>query len=247
MRHFRMWINEYELAAVTQQIGSVGVTYAETDVTAWNDRIGNYTLGHPTAAITGYQGVFDNSNSASAGTGGSFTSLKTLDEDANITWAAGIRGFIEVGDPAFFMVAQAGAYTIEGTGGVLVRASFPKSTTQNDQNAFWGKALIKRVAGGISSTTTFAVLDLGAAADNGILLPLHVYGTLSGNFSFVVKQSTTGAFAGEETTLHTYTLDGSAVGFELANKTSADRYLRFTATRTGGVVAIACAAFPQRA
>lgn len=246
-RHFRMWINEYELAAVTQQLNAVGVTYGETNVTAWNDRIMNYTLGHPRAVIDGYQAVFDNSESASTGTGGSFAALKTLDEDSNITIAMGIRGFIDEGDPVFFAAAQAAEYTITGQDGVLVTARFPHSTTQSDQNAFWGLALARRIAGGVTSTTVFDVVDMGAASANGILLPLHVYGTVSGNFSFVVHQSATGAFGGEETVLHTYALDGSAIGFELADVATAAQYLRLTATRTGGAVAIACAAIPQRA
>lgn len=53
-------------------------------------------------------------------------------------------------------------------------------------------------------------------------------------YTIIVEGSTTGAFSGEETTVATFTLDGSQIGSErVAITGTIPRYLRYKATRSG--------------
>jgi hypothetical protein len=85
-----------------------------------------------------------------------------------------------------------------------------------------------------SSTTNGTTVNHGAATSNGFQANLHVYAA-GGVWAFTIEHSTTGAFAGEQATLHTFTANGSAIASEHGSGTGAVRqYVRAVLTRTSG-------------
>ena len=240
-RWIRLWAGKYSLSGVTRQIGGFGQRFEETDSSAYQDGVINYTLGHPEIVMDGYQAVF--SNAASGANFGSFDSLKTLDDaDIPVTIGIGIKSTIIAGDPAMMFVARRAEYVLNGDGPILVSARFPHATANYYGGKVWGKMLSAFDAGGYDETTTGASVDMGAATTTGYSLHLHLYGTVSGNYALIVEHSTSGAFGGEEATLATFTTTGAATTSEISTGTSANRYLRFKATKTAGVVVVDCAA-----
>lgn len=239
-RWYRLYVGSYDLSGVSRSLGSFGVSYDETPVNGWADGVVNYTLGHPTLTFDGYQAVFSNANTVTVASTdvGPDTSLKTLDESKPVTLEMGIRAVVAAGDPAFLFQSRKAEYTIAGDGPVMVGARFPHDTTYLYSKP-WGYALVPYLSAGTTATTNYSSVDLGASATTAIA-HLHIYATSSGNFSFLIQQSATGAFAGEETTLYTFSADGSAVASEVAEVSTISRYIRFRAARTGGSVRVAC-------
>jgi len=111
-------------------IGAVGFTYDENDVTAYQDAVKTYLAGHPDATIE-ISGPFDNSIAAALAVSGAAPALSgshtVLSAICGVgtplgLWVAwGIRGYWTAGDPAFGIVAPSATsgylctkYTVEG-------------------------------------------------------------------------------------------------------------------------------------
>jgi hypothetical protein len=86
-----------------------------------------------------------------------------------------------------------------------------------------------------TATTNVAALDGGAATAQGGIGTLHVLGAAaSDTYAFTLEGSATGAFSGEQTTLLTFALNGTALGSERVVVSGAvPRWLRWRAVRTG--------------
>jgi hypothetical protein len=97
----------------------------------------------------------------------------------------------------------------------------------------WGVALAAPT--NITNTTSGTTVDNGAATSQGGAAVLHILEAAADDtYAITVQGSTTGAFAGEETTLATFTLDAAAIGGErIAIAGSLPRYVRYRAVRTG--------------
>lgn len=236
----RYWVNGYELSGDTMGIGELGVVYQTSSVTGWRDRAYNVTLAHPELKFRGLQGVFNNNNDFSTSEGGVFVALQSQSE-AIVTYILGVRDYIDEGDTAFLATFENPLFTLSGVDGILFNANFEQSTSRISKNP-WGKALARRISGAISSTTVFDVVDFLAGSSVGAVAHLHVYAGISAIFNFTIHQSATGLYAGEETVFATFTANGSTRTAEVVDITgTVQRYQRLTATRTGGVVAIAVA------
>lgn len=241
-RWYRLWVDGYSMSGLARSIGSMGVEYRPDRVTGWQDPAESHTLGHPAVKFENLEVVFSSGNTYSSADAGSWDVLNDFGERV-ITLAMGIRDYIVEGDPCFLATQEQTKFeSSAGNGSVLVRADFRQGITRPYANPF-GFALVARVAGGLQATTEFDVIDLGSAHSAGAVAHLHTYGGVGTvNWAFTIEHSTTGAFAGEEATWHTFSADGSAATAEVADLSdSLDRYIRFVATRTSGVVAIAAA------
>ena len=94
----------------------------------------------------------------------------------------------------------------------------------------WGTALTnpRHVIGSSSGTA----LDNGVASDEGGLACLHVLSPADSDaYAFSIQGSGSAAFAGEESTLATFTLDGTAIGSQQVKiDGTIPRYVRWVAT-----------------
>jgi hypothetical protein len=110
---------------------------------------------------------------------------------------------------------------------------FTASFAPRGQAGEWGQALAAPVT--ITNTTSGTSIDYGTATTNGGSAALHILqAAATDTYAITVQGSTTGAFAGEETTLATFTKNGSALGAErLSVSGTIPRYVRYRAVRTG--------------
>jgi hypothetical protein len=97
----------------------------------------------------------------------------------------------------------------------------------------WGRALA--VGATFTNTSNGASQDNGASTSKGGAAFLHILqAAASDTYAIIVEGSATGAFAGEQTTVASFTLNASSVGSErIAVTGTIPRYLRWKATRTG--------------
>ena len=137
-----------------------------------------------------------------------------------------------VGDIAYMLLTQQEVYQANPEVGSVIPFS-ANFSPRGGQEAGWGVALAVPVD--ITNTTTGSNVDNGAASSNGGAAFLHILqAAATDTYTIVVEGSATGAFAGEESTLGTFSLDASAIGSErLALSGSIPQYLRYKATRTG--------------
>jgi hypothetical protein len=97
----------------------------------------------------------------------------------------------------------------------------------------WGAALAVPVS--FTNSTNGSAMDNGASTPNGGIGALHVLtAAASDTYTITVEGSSTGAFAGEQTTVLTFTLNASALGSQsLSVLGTIPRYLRWKAVRVG--------------
>lgn len=103
-----------DVSASVTNVSSVGLTYAETDVTAYSDGVINFTLGHPSADLE-FSGPFNNTASTGAhtvfsGIAGLMTATYT------VTIQIGIRAAPTTGDPEFEGEYYCANYRVNGDG-----------------------------------------------------------------------------------------------------------------------------------
>lgn len=236
-RWTRVFVDGYDLSGLARSIQDLGVEFALDDVTGWADAMAAQSLGHPDVFCRGLETVFAAGTDLATSFGGSFPVLKDTGEaDSVVSFIWGVRQNHVVGDPAFLSVAGQHGFSI---GANVIQANWTKRHDPGTLAAF-GFALTNYRAAGLTATTNYDSIDLGSSHAAGALAHLHVVGSSSGNFSFLIQQSATGAFAGEETTAHTFTANGSAAAAETADIASLSRYIRLRAVRTAGTSYIAC-------
>jgi len=134
-----------------------------------------------------------------------------------------------VGDPVYNLVTQQEQYNSNMEVGSVVPfvAMF---TNRNGARAGWGVALAVPVD--FTNTINGSSVDNGASSGNGGVAFLQVLqAAATDSYSIVVEES---ANDSSWSTVATFTLDASAIGSErLALSGTLERYLRFTATRSG--------------
>lgn len=96
-------------------ISQFGLTYAETDVTAYSDGVINFTLGHPSAEIEITGPV---SNTASTGSHTVFSAANGNQTPYTLTIQVGIRAAPTTGDPEFELASGyiTSSYRVNGDG-----------------------------------------------------------------------------------------------------------------------------------
>jgi len=223
-RWMRFICDEFNLSGDSRELGEFGVSYEETDVTGLSDGVMNFTLGHPTRVLDGYQAAF-----ATDGTTRSFDVLKAP-ETRIISVPIGIRAEPAVGDPAFLHYANQASFTHDGDGPVLVTANMPSGVTYTDLERPWGVVLAAGAS--LDATTDGTSVDNGASSSNGLTAFLHVTATSSGDWVLKVQHSADDSSWAD---LITFSADGSAITAEVGQASgTVNQYLRFQATRTDG-------------
>ena len=106
---------------------------------------------------------------------------------------------------------------------ITFRAGLPPNTASR---LFVGRCLALQE--GISASGYGEAVYFGASGTDGGVAVLQIFGvSATDSITVAIEHSTTGAFAGEEATLTTFSLDGSSVGAELKTLTGTiNRYCR---------------------
>ena len=235
LRFCRLYVGGYDLSGDSREIGTLKNSMGEVDLTGWGQD-GNYIADMARAVgLTGYQALFNDL------AGGSFSRLAAQSSQV-LTLAIGGGAAPAVGDMAYLLPAVQMSSPVDFSNSVAVlSADFNLDASQvsaNYGNPF-GVVLLPLTA--LSNTTTGTAVDVGTGAA-GWIAQLHVTVSSGGTWAFIIQYSATGVFGGEETTLGTFALTGSAVGAEFLSGTAdVDGYVRFKATKTSGTCTVFCA------
>lgn len=118
-RYIRVYVDDSgasarDISASVTNVTSVGLTYAETDVTAYSDGVINFTIGHPSAEVE-LSGPFN--NTASTGAHTVFTGINgSMSATTTFTFQIGIRAAPTTGDPEFEGEYYCSNYRVNGDG-----------------------------------------------------------------------------------------------------------------------------------
>ena len=239
LRWARLYAGGYDLSGDARHaLGSLDNSFEELDYTGWSEACRNYLSGdRRTVGIRGFQAAMNDV------AGRSIDVLTQTPAVVAVTLAIGDGAAPAAADLAYLMppVQIADRASFDAGVGILT-ADFPFDASQYDADYDepWGKVLMPLTA--LTETTSGTSVDFAVAGATGAVASLHITATASGNYAFIIQDSATGAFAGEETTLMTFAADGSAVTSEFQTVTGAVlRYCRFQATKTAGTVSMFCA------
>ena len=235
----RMYVGGYDLSGDQMGIGSLLNSFGEVDLTAWDETCKNYISdGVRQVGIRGFK-AFMNDNTSK-----SMTSLKNNPAASVVTLAIGSGGSAPAAsDMAYILppVQVSDLASFESSVGILTADFIPdQSQYDADYGTPWGRVLYPLTS--IGTTTTGTIVNFGAAGTTGYTAILQVTATSSGDFAFIIEQSATGSYGGEEDTLVTFSADGSAITSEFTAVSGAvKQYQRFKATRTAGTISVFCA------
>ena len=226
----RVYLDGYNVSGDTRSVDSIDGPMGEVDMLGVSESVRNYLadLVHP-VGVRGYKALM-NDTAAS----GSHTLLVNPETGHEVSVLLGAAGAAPaVGDIAYVLgaVQFSDQAAIDGAVAVLQTDFIPDAGVTNTQA--WGVVLSPETS--MSITTALAAVNNVAQSTNGWSANLHLTATASGNYSLVIESSTSGAYAGEELTVHTFTSTGGAITSEHASGTgTVPQYIRFKATRTGG-------------
>ena len=236
-RYSRVLFGGVNLSGDARTIGSVGVTYAEVDVTGWSGTVMEYLLDTPVASFGPFQAVMNN-NATAVGPveAGSHTTLSAVGQPI-ATFVQGIREAPTIGAPAFSLLSNQKSYTATAQQGgtILIDADFGGYIGMTYTPKF-GVAL--GVGTTVSDTTNFGSVDNGGSSANGAIAVLHVtqsVGAMAAN-SWAIKLQDS-ANDSDWADLITFTADGSAVAAEYDDTTitsTVDQYTRLQVTKSAG-------------
>jgi hypothetical protein len=221
--HVQILVDGYELTGDSQRL-TIMETSTPYDVTAFQDRVHKFILGQRTAGL-------EHAGYLNAQAAHSHPVLKSGTVTGVVSVVLGQNADPVVGDPMYSLLILQGRYgTAPAVGGYV---PFGAQFANRGDLGGWGVALTPPVT--FTTTTTGTAVDNGAATTQGGAACLHVLtAAVSDTYTFIVEGSATGAFAGEQTTLATFTLNGSQVGSERAAiNGTIPRYTRWKATRSG--------------
>ena len=218
--HVQVLVDGYELTGDSNRI-SINEGRDLFDITAFGDAVHKFSPGQRTMALQ-HAGFM---NSAA---GGSHPALQGAAVDGLFSLYLGQNAAPTVGDPVFSLLARQGRY------GTLPRVNqmipFRAGFANRGEDGGWGIALTQPLA--VIGSTSGGAVDNGGANNGGGLACLHVLEAAAGDaYSITIEGSGSGAFAGEESTLATFTLDGRALGSEQVKIDGRiPRYARWRAT-----------------
>jgi hypothetical protein len=223
--HVRVLIDGYELTGDSNWV-HISDTYDMHDVTAFGHAAHNFLPGQ-------YKSVLEHSGYLNPLAGGSHPALKdqAIDNGA-ISVYLGQNAAPVVGDPVYTLRALQGKYQSQVEPGKIVpfAAAFASS---GSHGGMWGVALA--VGTTFTNTANGTTVDNGAATTKGAVAALHILqAAATDTYVITLEGSTTGAFAGEQTTLTTFSLNASTLGGDRRHISGTiPRYTRWRAVRTG--------------
>ncbi len=221
--YIQVLVGGYDLTGDSNKV-DINDKKATYEVTAFGDVVHNFIAGKRTLSLK--HSGFMNSMTAH-----SHPVLKGGNIQGSFSLLLGQNAAPAVGDPVYSLYFQQASYAAlpEVNKFVPFSADFLNAGLLGG----WGVALTPPVT--FTNTTTGTAVNEGAQTTNGGAAFLHVLqAAASDTYTIIVEGSATGAFAGEQTTLATFTLNASAIGSERkAISGTVHQYLRFKATRTG--------------
>jgi hypothetical protein len=221
--HVQILVSGYELTGDINRV-SIPDSFMMHDVTAFGDAVHPFIPGQRMMSIehSGYL----NSQAAR-----SHPVLKANTLEGVISIILGQNAAPVVGDPVYSLL------TLQSRYGSLPEINqyvpFTAMFANKDKVGGWGVALAVPVS--FTNTTNGTAVNNGASSANGGAAFLHVLqAAASDTYTIIIEGSATGAFAGEQTTLATFTLNASQLGSERVEMAGTiPQYTRFKATRTG--------------
>ncbi|MBL8162625.1 MAG: hypothetical protein JNJ61_11615 [Anaerolineae bacterium] len=223
--HVQVLVDGYELTGDVNRLG-IADAYDMHDVTAFADAVHAFIPGVRRIAVD----HFGYLNTAAAK---SHPVLKGISIYGVVSVFLGQNASPAVGDPVYSMQTRQTAYTT-----LPEIEKYVPFTAQFAAVGFadgWGIALAAPTS--FTNTTTGAAQDNGASSSKGAAAFLHVLqASASDTYTIIIEGSSTGAFAGEQTTVMTFTLNGTVLDSErVSNGGTIPRYVRWKATRSGAV------------
>lgn len=222
--HVQVLVGGYEL---TGDVNQVAVTDRRNvyDVTAFGDAVHNVVPGASRMMMVEHNGYMNVSAAQS------HPVLKSAEITGIVSVLLGQNAAPAVGDPVYGLYAQQGKYMPMPEVGRYI--PFAAAFANFGALGGWGVALTPPVT--FTNTTSGTSVNNGAATTKGGIAFLHLLqAAASDTYSIVVEGSTTGAFAGEQTTLATFSLNASALGSEYKSIAGTiPQYTRWKATRSG--------------
>lgn len=232
----RLFVDGYDLSSDSVEIGTLDNTTGEVPLFGWSDSVKWFCSdGLRSVGVKGYKGYLNDTALS-----GAYTLLKAPPETTTRKVSLLFGGGAEptYGDPAYLLGAcQLKAPASFASGAAMIEADFVPRIDYLTGNP-WGVVLSPNVARGSSSFNGTAV-DNGAATTTGWHANLHVIASGGGTWAYTIEQSATGAWGGEETTLGTFALDGSAIASEyLAGTGNVAQYIRAKGVRTSSTCTV---------
>lgn len=194
------------------------------DVTAFMDGVHTFIGGQRLIGLehVGY---------LNADTARSHPVLKSGSLDGILSVLLGQNADPTTGDPMYSVPVQQGRYIPTPAIGSVV--PFIARFANKGDLGGWGVALTPPVT--FANTTTGTAVNNGAATANGGAAFLHVLqAAASDTYTIVIEGSATGTFTGEQSTVASFTQNGSEVGSErVALSGTIPQFTRWKATRSG--------------
>ncbi len=228
----RVYLDGYNVSGDTRSVDSIDGPVGEIDMLGVSETVRNYLADrmHP-VGVRGYKAML-NDTAAS----GAHTLLVNPETGHEVSVLLGSAGAAPVvGDIAYVLgaVQMSDQAAMDAASAVLQTDFLPDAGVTNTQA--WGVVLSPETS--MAATTNRAAVNNGAQSTNGYSANLHITASGGGIWSFLIEGSTTGAYAGEETTTHTFTANGSAITSEHGSGTgTVKQYQRLRAVRTSGTV-----------
>lgn len=221
--HAQVLVGGYELTGDSNRI-TVSDGYMMHDVTAFADAVHKFIQGPRQMSL-------DHAGYLNAAAARSHPVLKANTLDGIVSIFLGQNAAPVVGDPTYSLLTLQGKYG--STPEVNRYVPFAALFANKGDLGGWGVALAVPVS--FTNTTNGTAVNNGASSANGGAGFLHVLqAAASDTYTIIIEGSATGAFAGEQTTLATFTLNASQLGSERVGIAGTiPQYTRFKATRTG--------------
>ncbi len=221
--HAQVLVDGYELTGDHNSI-TIDDARDTCDVTAFSDEVHHFICRRRQIRLS-HAGYLN------ADAGRTHPVLKGLAVNGIVSLLLGQNTDPAVGDPMYSLSTRQGEYQSLVEMGKYV--PFTAAFANQGELGGWGSALAVPVE--FTNSTNGSSVDGGAASADGGAAYLHVLTVAaSDTYTLTVEGSATGAFAGEESTLATFTLDASALGSEWqAIVGSIPQHTRWKAVRSG--------------
>lgn len=233
LRWARLYVDGYNLSGDSRTISGFDNMIGEVDLSGWSETVRHFARDHRlTTGINGYQAIANDT-----ATTGAYTILNTASSH-DVAFLFGGGAAPTVGDIAYLLKAeQLSAESAFDSSLAVIQADF-KPLAGYDYKPI---GVVLSGESSISSTTTFASVNNGAATTNGWIMQMHIVATSSGDYAFKIEDSADGSSWGDLTS-GVFTIDGSAIASETVSAASGTvkQYIRLVATRTAGACTPVC-------
>ena len=221
--HVQILVGGYELTGDSNHI-DINDSRDLFDATAFGDQVHQFLPGQRMMAVQ--HAGFMNSESAR-----SHPVLKGVHVDGLFSVYVGGNATPNAGDPVFSLLTQQARYGSLPQVNQLI--PFHAAFANRGEFGGWGIALTPPTS--FSRSSNGNAINSGTASNRGGLACLHVLtATATDSYNIRVEGSVSGAFAGEESALAAFALDGSVLGSEqIRINGTIPRYIRWKATRSG--------------